>query len=343
MGDYKRKRLFYLDFVRAIAVILILLTHYNAGFVFGINPPQLNKCVLFEYPFGIYIGDLGVSLFLIISGAALMYVYNERINLKTFYRKRFLAIYPMFWIAYIAAVLPKLSDFAGLGIPKWRFVLTLIGMDGYLSEYGSGFYVLGEWFLGFIVLFYIIFPLLRSLLKKNELVLWIIVLVLYVITLRFYNMEMSITKCIFIRLPELLFGMSFVKHEFKVKWYVIPFAAAVLIANIFIRPDFMSSIQTTYVGIAFFLILVFLSGYVEYKGITKICAFLTKYSYAIFLVHHVVISDIQEAFDIRNLSVVQSYILFAVSVVVILLISVILQNASDSIMERIRKRFGKSL
>lgn len=167
MGDYKRKRLFYLDFVRAIAVILILLTHYNAGFVFGINPPQLDKCVLFEYPFGIYIGDLGVSLFLIISGAALMYVYNERIDLKTFYKKRFLAIYPMFWIAYIVAVLPNLGNFSSLGIPKWRFVLTLIGMDGYLSEYGSGFYVLGEWFLGFIVLFYIIFPLLRYLLKKR--------------------------------------------------------------------------------------------------------------------------------------------------------------------------------
>lgn len=343
MGDYKRKRLFYLDFVRAIAVILILLTHYNAGFVFGINPPQLNKCVLFEYPFGIYIGDLGVSLFLIISGAALMYVYNERLDLKTFYKKRFLAIYPMFWIAYIVAVLPNLGNFSSLGIPKWRFVLTLIGMDGYLSEYGSGFYVLGEWFLGFIVLFYIIFPLLRYLLKKNELMMWIIVLVLYIITLRFYDMDMSITKCIFIRLPELCFGMSFVKHELKVKWYVIPFAAAILIANIFIRPAFMSSIQTTYIGIAFFLVLVFISGYVEYKGITKICAFLTKYSYAIFLVHHVIISDIQAAFDIRNLSVIKSYILFGISVVVILLVSVILQSASDTIMGRIRKRALKQL
>lgn len=75
-----------------------------------------------------------------------------------------------------------MAIFSSLGIPKWRFVLTLIGMDGYLSEYGSGFYVLGEWFLGFIVLFYIIFPLLRYLLKKNELVMWIIVLALYVIT-----------------------------------------------------------------------------------------------------------------------------------------------------------------
>ena len=105
----------------------------------------------------------------------------------------------------------------------------------------------------------------------------------------------------------------------------------------------MSSIQTTYIGIAFFLVLVFISGYVEYKGITKICAFLTKYSYAIFLVHHVIISDIQAAFDIRNLSVIKSYILFGISVVVILLVSVILESASDTIMGRIRKRALKQL
>ena len=59
--------------------------------------------------------------------------------------------------------------------------------------------------------------------------------------------------------------------------------------------------------------------------------------------HHVIISDIQAAFDIRNLSVIKSYILFGISVVVILLVSVILQSASDTIMGRIRKRALKQL
>ena len=61
------------------------------------------KAVLTTTVSNIYIGDWGVSLFFIISGAALMYVYEKKCELKTFYKKRFFSIYPMFWMAYIAA------------------------------------------------------------------------------------------------------------------------------------------------------------------------------------------------------------------------------------------------
>ncbi len=329
--DNKRERLFYLDFVRAIAVILILFTHYNAVYVFGVESPQIHKCLFFEYPFGIYIGDLGVSLFLIISGAALMHVYNERIDLKKFYIKRFIAIYPMFWIAYIVAVLPRLESFLRLDINKLRFLLTAIGLDGYFAEYGAGFYVLGEWFLGFIVLFYIIFPLLRYLIKKNEIVTWVVIGVLYVVVLKYYDMNMSITKCIFVRLPELCFGMSFVKRNFKVKKLILPLLILGLIANAITKPPFMTSIQTTYVGVSFFIVLVYISRYLKYNWILRICEFLTKYSYAIFLTHHVIIEYIQAAFDMTNLTVIKNYMLFVIVVTIVLIVSVILQSASDGV------------
>ncbi|MBE5927833.1 MAG: acyltransferase [Lachnospiraceae bacterium] len=334
-----RERLFYLDFVRAIAVILILLTHYNAWFVFGVAEPQLNKCVLFEYPFGIYIGDLGVSLFLIISGAALMYVYNGKLSLISFYKKRFLSIYPMFWMAYLVAVLPKLGLWSamGLDIPKWRIFVTIAGMDGYLSEYGAGFYILGEWFLGFIVLFYLIFPILRVLIQKYEIITWIAIAVIYCVVIRYYNLEMAMSKCILIRLPELCFGMSLVKHRLKIKWPVAVFATLILIANTIIKPELVSSIRTTYVGIAFFIVLVFVADYVKYKGIQVVCAFLTKYSYSIFLVHHVIFEYIQAAFDANTISVTGSYGLFAVSVLIIIPVAYMLNVASDSVCDKLKK------
>lgn len=65
---HKRPRLFYLDLVRALAAIIIVITHFN-------NPYMIGHSVFAYEPFGIYIGGLGVSLFLIISGAALMYTY----------------------------------------------------------------------------------------------------------------------------------------------------------------------------------------------------------------------------------------------------------------------------
>lgn len=84
----KKERLFYLDFVRAIAVISIVITHFNARFLY-LNPPMPEKAVLTTNVGNLYIGDWGVSLFFIISGAALMYIYQEKCDWKLFYKKRF--------------------------------------------------------------------------------------------------------------------------------------------------------------------------------------------------------------------------------------------------------------
>ena len=67
----KRERLFYLDFVRALAAIAIVITHYNAIFLY-MNPQITNCYIIDAYVFNVYIGSFGVSLFLIISGASLI-------------------------------------------------------------------------------------------------------------------------------------------------------------------------------------------------------------------------------------------------------------------------------
>ena len=88
----KRKpRLFYLDWVRGLSAILIVITHFN-------NPYLVEHPIFANSPFGIYIGSLGVSQFLIISGAALMYSHEdaEKLDLKKFYWKRCKSIFPMF-------------------------------------------------------------------------------------------------------------------------------------------------------------------------------------------------------------------------------------------------------
>lgn len=342
--EKKNERLFYLDFVRAIAVFLIILTHYNAVFVFGNNPPLYEKCLLFEMPFGIYIGNLGVSLFLIISGAALMYVYENKLYLKEFFIKRFWAIFPMFWLAYLVAVLPKIGVWKNLGfeIPSWRIILTIIGMDGYLSEYGANFYVLGEWFLGFIILFYILFPLFRWLMNKSQILTWIIVFALYLLSVRFYNGNLAISKVIFVRLPELCFGMYFVKNRKSVNWYTALIAMIVLAVNSILKPDIHDSIQTTYIGIAFFLVLVFLANYIHNKKFTKLCGFICKYSYAVFLVHHVIIEYIQNGGTyMASINMGVNYMLFLVTTIIIIIIAVLLYNGSYAIINAFRKQLSE--
>ena len=333
MEKVTKERIEYLDFVRAIAVILIIITHYNAAYVFGREVPAFEKCIITEFPFGIYVGDLGVSLFLIISGAALMYVYEEKLELVKFYKKRFIAIFPMFWMAYIVAVLPKLGVWknAGIDIPRWRILVTLVGMDGYLSEFGQGFYVLGEWFLGFIILFYMVFPLLRTCMAKNEALTWIMVIIAYIITLKYYDFNFEISKFIFARLPELCFGMSFMKHRVNPRWYMVIPAFAVLAVNTLVQPRIMRIIPITYVGIAMFVAMVFVSNIIKGKKIRTVCSWLSKYSYAIFLVHYVIIEYIQAYFDLDGITIIKNYILFVITFIVILIIAYILQGSHDYI------------
>ena len=56
----KNTRKFYLDFIRALAVILIIITHYNAVFIFQWNEELLNKIVITWKIANLYIGDFGV-------------------------------------------------------------------------------------------------------------------------------------------------------------------------------------------------------------------------------------------------------------------------------------------
>ena len=63
---------------------------------------------------------------------------------------------------------------------------------------------------------------------------------------------------------------------------------------------------------------------------------ISKYSYAIFLVHHVIIAEIMARFDLVNISVKKSYLLFAAICVVIAVFAWILFHVHAFIMGRIK-------
>lgn len=67
------------------------------------------------------------------------------------------------------------------------------------------------------------------------------------------------SELVSVRLPEVFFGMLYMKYFKKTNWKVALGALAVLIANTILSPAFNSNIQTTYVGIAAFLVLTFIA------------------------------------------------------------------------------------
>lgn len=338
----KKERLFYLDFIRTIAVISILITHFNARFLY-LNPPMPEKAVLTTTVSNVYIGSWGVSLFFIISGAALMYVYQEKNEIKQFYKKRFMSIYPMFWIAYIVAFFYLFytnKTIPGSGAPKINFLYTILGMDGMVAAYIPTYYILGEWFLGAIILMYVLFPLLRLGVKKKPIMTFGLSLLIYgVIVVCIKDINVSII--ILTRLPEILFGMLYVQSEKKIDWKTAVSATIILVVNSIIKPSFPDAIQTTYVGIASFILLIYLSYWFRFKICYCMCNIVSKYSYAIFLVHHVIISEMMMTFDLTHISRGYSYMLFAVVCAVIAVFSWGLYHFHAYIMSQISLLFNK--
>lgn len=139
MKKTRKQYIHEFDFIRVICALSIVFYHFMA------------ECGLHEiFPSRIgtyYLGDAVVTVFFALSGAVLYLGHPEVNDLKTFYRERWLAIFPSFYIAYILFDLiltiragsPIFSE-----IPLWRFLLTLTGLYGYTLYLGNNFYLLGE-------------------------------------------------------------------------------------------------------------------------------------------------------------------------------------------------------
>lgn len=332
----KKTRIFYLDFVRAIATVAIILTHFNALYVYNVVTPAPEKAVITLNVANIYIGAFGVSLFFIISGAALMYVYDNKIEIGKFYRKRLMGIYPMFWIAFVVAAIYKyhIAGTLGSGAPLRNLIYTVLGIDMYVANFGIvTFAQVGEWFIAVILMMYLLFPIFRWSVKKKPIVSFAVALVLAIISTCLWDKSIEV----FARVPEFMFGMIFVKYIKKVNWKMLVPAIAVVVANTIIRPSWYNNFQTFYVGVSSFIILVFIGQYMKIKWIQNVCAVISKYSYACFLVHHFIIYRVAEKVDLNAISRRGSYMLFMWTLLLIVFFSWALQTVYDKLRELLTK------
>lgn len=331
-NSVKKERIFYLDFIRAIATIGIILTHYNALFVYNTSIPMPEKAVITLSVGNIYIGGWGVSLFLIISGASLMYVYENHFDNKAFLKKRLINIFPMFWIAYVGALLFNFYSYGAIdtSIGKWRFIFSVLGIDSFLGNFAiPSFYLVGEWFLAYILMVYILFPILRKGVMDYPIVLAVIAGIMYVISIVFLGKDVTL----FARLPEFLFGMYFMKYIKKINWKIALISFVVVLLNSVIKPDINYIFQYTYIGVASYLILVYCSKFFDFGICRKICSVICKYSYPCFIIHHYLIFKMVSKFDLNQITVGQSYLLFCCCVVMIAVFSYLLLHINDKIMQ----------
>ena len=323
----QQNRNIHLDFIRSISTLLIIFFHYNCATTRIIS----NDLSMFKQ-YG-YAGNIGVSMFFILSGASLLLSTQNKFSLPTFYKKRFLSIFPLFWCAYILMVFINTTIFQVhqfTGRNPFTFILTILGMDGFLSYKIQNFYILGEWFLGCIIIFYIFFPIVRLFFYKNRHLLLVFSLLFCVNIDKYYNFDMHILQFPPSRLFEFVFGMYFItifdniQKKYKITLLVTSIVGIYVIFILKINTLFVSHAS---LGILFFLFLITLSSMAGSHLPAKIIHFLSKYSFAAFLLHHVIlvkfVTYAKNSIFITN----HNYLFFFFTVFIIYLFSFLLHSS----------------
>lgn len=98
-------------------------------------------------------------------------------------------------------------------------------------------------------------------------------------------------------------------------------------------------VATTLVGISAFLILVVVGRYVAIQPVRALVDLIAKYSYPIFLVHHVVIMVLFEKINVAGFVPVQRYTMLAATCVIVFGLSVALVRITDHIVAFVTKAF----
>ena len=295
------------------------------------------------------VGTILVSIFFILSGAVLYYNYNTISSVKVFYYKRWKALFPSFYICFLFFYLWSVIK-AGTfiyGAPAWTLLLTVIGYDGYLLEFIPNYYIVGEWFLGAIISLYLIYPLLVNTFKskKTILVSTVILLCIYIICLKFTSFSArNLFYCMFM----FFVGMLIMKFYRSISnnIYIIFIALAVFFIPQFVNFKLSSIALTHLLGISLFIILLYVGSLLKRLSSSKFVKYLSKISFQMFLLQHVVIVNILQIYN--PASIYLSSLTLLICILVTVIGATILKTASDilfkiSFIEKIDKRLSKTV
>lgn len=189
--NIEKHRFYEIDVIKIIAIILVIICHFY-------NFTQSGD--YFE-TFNPYIGVLGLALFFFASGYTLYYNNNNIMNIKgvvTFYKKRLLRIYPLYIVLIIFTIIinyifniknPYLCDFN-----LTNLLINILGLQVFFTD---RMLVAYWWFVGVILLYYILYPLIIYVTNKYHasnkynIVYYSIAIILLLVPLNviFHNMD----------------------------------------------------------------------------------------------------------------------------------------------------------
>lgn len=278
-----KRRITYLDFTRTVAILAVLAIHFMAtlsGYVLPLFGGKANLTAISS------------PIFFAVSGSALA-LTNPRskpLDWGKFYRKRLLRIFPIYYLAYaICFVIAFLLGHGyQSGVPIWHILLTVVGMDGLSINFGvSSFYLIGEWFLGCIIMVYVLFPVFHYLWRLPRWVLPSLIAAMYLVACVF-DAEFHIAN--FIVMPLASFGFGIVVFSRKPTWWGALIAVAVLTVITVATLPWSMVLANVVFGCSVTYILYFVGQIFDYlPPAAAWLAWFSELSFAVILTHHIIV------------------------------------------------------
>ena len=295
----KKDRVLSFDVIRVLALFLVIFFHVDVR-TYTIGGDLL--------PVVINVGDLGVSIFIILSGLSLSIHSFKNKTLYQFYLRRLGSILPFLWFGYLTTSV-LLFCFGNLqphafGIP---IILTIIGLDGYFCAHMPTYYLVGEWFTGFILLMYLVSPFIYKIIQSKPVVSLIIFGVVSLLSFQYIGylakycplLNPAIPCNVTSRIFEFAFGMFFYLYLFQSKKkLLLSFLLAIIVFATVLFFDVAIS-TASFVNIIACVcatcILVTLFCFIpQTEALSELFGFFSKYSYLAFIYHHQIIFLILE-------------------------------------------------
>ena len=154
------------DIVRVVAFLFVVFSHLLSHVDAHGLPLRLQVHLM---PWG----AIGVSFFIILSGASLSVgSFRRKESWISFYLRRLRTLLPPFWVAYFVCLMLQFGVFGttSMGRSLLSSIPTLFGIDGYLSHMVPTYAMIGEWYLGFILLLYMLAPTIHRIVERTPFV-----------------------------------------------------------------------------------------------------------------------------------------------------------------------------
>lgn len=295
----KKKDYFYsLDFFRGFCGYGVAISHLNA--------------FAFNNLYAEYVSYLFVEFFFVLSGFVLypqlMKVLNNKKNLITFYKRRWLRTIPLYLV--ITAAVSVLTN----NMFSFDFFKYLIFIQKIFPNFISNDYFPVAWSLSIEEIFYLTFPLILISLNKSNFLFYTFGLILFFIALKLFSSSYVDANFLrtgsILRLDAILIGFVLAHYKKiiiyqKIKIIILNFA--LLLFYLLNYKNFMSGTNSPYVSLTFITLLqiissftifsfIYLENLIKKLKIKNLCLLISRQTYSIYLTHIIfiyILSDIQ--------------------------------------------------